>query len=78
MYRSKNVESIFIKIINTNNKNIAVGSVYRHPSMDANEFNKYYLSILNKKLFLGKNKEIILLGDFNINFLIYKQRSQFH
>ena len=73
MYKSKNLESIFIEIINTNNKNIVVGYVYRHPGMDANEFNEHYLSILNEKLLLEKNKEIILMGDFNINLLRYNE-----
>ena len=73
MYKSKNLESIFIEIINTNNKNIVVGCVYRHPGMDANEFNEHYLSILNEKLLLEKNKEIILMGDFNINLLRYNK-----
>ena len=31
MYKGKNFESIFIEIVNTNNKNIVVGCVYRHP-----------------------------------------------
>ena len=37
--------------------------------MDANELNEHYLSILNEKLLLEKNKEIILMDDFNINLL---------
>ena len=73
MYKIKNFESIFVEIINTNNKNIVVGCVYRHPGMDANEFNEHYLSILNEKLLLEKNKEIILMGDFNINLLRYNE-----
>ena len=73
MYKSKNLESIFIEIINTNNKNIVVGCVYHHPSMDANQFSEHYLSILNEKLLLEKNKEIILMGDFNINLLRYNE-----
>ena len=44
-----------------------------YPSMDANEFNERYLSILNEKLLLEKNKEIILMGDFNINLLRYNE-----
>ena len=71
LYKSKNLESIFIEIISTNNKNIVVGCVYRHPSMDSNEFNEHCLSILNEKHLLEKNKEIILMGDFNINLLRY-------
>ena len=73
MYKSKNLESIFIEIINTNNKNIVVGCVYCHPSMDANESNEHYLTILNEKLLLEKNKETILMGDFNINLLRYNE-----
>ena len=71
MYKSKILESTFIEIINTNNKNIVVDCVYRHPSMDANEFNEHYLSIFNEKCLLKKNKEIILMGNFNINLLRY-------
>ena len=73
MYKSKNLESIFIEIINTNNKNTVVTCVYRHPGVDANEFNEHYLSILNEKLLLEKNKEIILMDDFNINILRYNE-----
>ena len=66
----KNLESIFIEIININIKNIVVGCVYCHPSMDANEFNEHYLSILNEKLYLEKNQKIIILmANFNINLL---------
>ena len=72
MYKSNNLESIFIEIINTNNKNVLVGCVYGHPSMDPNEFNEHY-SILNEKPLLEKNKEIILMGDFNINLLRYNE-----
>ena len=63
VYKSKNLESVFFEI-----SNIVVGCVYRHPGMDTNEFNEHYLSILNENL-LEKNKEIILMGDFNINLL---------
>ena len=69
MCMNKNLESIFVEIINTNNKDIVVGCVYCHPSMDSNEFNKHFFSILNEKLLLEKNKEITLMGDFNINLL---------
>ena len=61
MCMNKNLESIFVEIINTSNKDIVVGCVYRHPSMDSNEFNKHFFSILNEKLLLEKNKEITLI-----------------
>ena len=41
--------------------------------MDANKFNDDFVRILNEKLFLEKNKEINLLGDFNINLLRYNR-----
>ena len=41
--------------------------------MSANEFNELYFSILNEKRLLEKNKEIILMGDFNINLLRYNE-----
>ena len=73
MYKNKNLASIVIEINNTNNKNIVGYSVYRHPSMDTDEFNEHYFSILNEKLLLEKKKEIILMGDFNINLLRYNE-----
>ena len=41
--------------------------------MNANEFNEHYLSILNEKLLPEENKEVILMGDFNINLLRYNE-----
>lgn len=40
MYYSKNLESIFIELINTDTVNIVVKCVYCHPNMGANEFNE--------------------------------------
>ena len=39
MYKSYDLESIFVEIINAHNKNIIVGCIYRHPSVELNEFN---------------------------------------
>ena len=36
MYKSKLLESVFIEIFIKNQKNIIVGCIYRHPSMDLN------------------------------------------
>ena len=50
-------------------KNIVIGSIYRHPSRDCNrccQNVKQQLSIPN-----NKGKEVFLLGDFNINLLNY-------
>ena len=62
MYKSKQLESVFIEICNKNKKNIIVGCIYRHPVMDLDEFN-------NEKL-LKEDKKLFLLGDFNIDLLL--------
>ena len=70
IYKSHELESIFIEIINENSKNIIIGCIYRHPSMkDINEFNSQYFNTLADKLSSEKNKGIILMGDFNIDLL---------
>ena len=47
---------------------ILVGSIYRHPVMDLNEFNDYYLNELLHK-FSSENKSVIRLGDFNVDLI---------
>ena len=73
IYQSEKLESVFIEIINSNNRNIIAGCIYCHPSMEVNEFNSLFLNILIEKQLLEKNKEIVLLGDFNIDLLNYKR-----
>ena len=62
------MESVFIEIFQKNSKNLAVGSLCRHPCMQNSEFNDEYLKPLSEKL-ISENKEVILLGDFNIDLL---------
>ena len=62
------MESVFIEIIQKNSKNMVVGCIYRHPCMQHSEFNDKYLKPLSEKL-ISENKEVILLGDFNIDLL---------
>ena len=45
---------------------MAVGCIYRHPSMQQSEFNNEYLKPLSEKL-ISENKEVILLGGFKIH-----------
>ena len=47
---------------------MAVGCIYRYPCMQQSEFNEEYLKPLSEKL-ISENKEVILLGDFNIDLL---------
>ena len=70
IYKSFELESAFIQICNTNKANIIIGCIYKHPSMNINEFNNDYLNELLDKL-SKENKTIFLLGDFNINLLNY-------
>ena len=70
IYKPRQLESIFIEIIDTAGKNTIVGCIYRHPCMPVSEFNTIYLDTLLEKLSF-ENKNIILMGDFNINILNY-------
>ena len=68
--RSKELESAFIKIINSKGKNTIVGCVYRHPCINPTEFVDIYLSESLQK-FSKKDKTIMLMRDFNIDLLKY-------
>ena len=68
MYKSKQLESVFVEICNKNRKNIIGGCIYRHPSMDLNEFNQDFLNPLMGKN-CSENKKIFLIGDFNVDLL---------
>ena len=69
IYSPKLLESAFIEIKNDNRSNTIVGVIYRHPSMDADDFNTLYLNPLMTKLNRENNKKICIAGDFNINLL---------
>ena len=43
IYLKNYLESTFIEVTNLSKINIIVGCVYRHPTMDPNEFSCYYL-----------------------------------
>ena len=66
IYRSKELESVFIEIINSKGKNTIVGCVCQHPCMNPTEFVDIYLSELLQK-FSKEDKTIMLMGDFNID-----------
>ena len=63
------LESVFIEVYDDKKKFI-VGTVYRHPSMNIQEFMNDHLNPLTCKL--GKeNKPVYLCGDWNINLINY-------
>ena len=67
LYKSEELESTFIEIINQTQKNI-IGCIYRHPSMDLTEFNTEFMSPFLQK-FEKENKRKYILGDFNVDLL---------
>ena len=75
IYKARELESIFVEILRPMEKNTIVGCIYRHPSMSVHEFNNNFLDVLLEKL-TKENKNIILLGDFNINLLNYDNSSE--
>ena len=68
--KSNQLESTFIEIIYSRKSNIIFGCPYKHPNMGVSDFNKNYLNTLLDKL-SKENKQVFLLGDFNINLLNY-------
>ena len=66
MYKSKQLESVFIEICNKNKKNIIVGCIYRHPSMDLNEFNEEFFNPLMEEIG-SEDKKLFLMVDFNVD-----------
>ena len=57
-------------MLNPKKTKMIEGCIYRHPHMDLNESNDYYVNNLLDKL-SKENKTVLLLGDFNIDLLNY-------
>ena len=68
VYKSKELESKFIELSQSNNRSIVVGCIYKHPRMSVNEFNNNFLIPFLTEV-SSCNKDIILLGDFNVDLL---------
>ena len=69
LYKEREIESSFPEIIEPNSKkNKIIGCIYKHPIVPFTKFTNDYMSPLLEKLSFEK-KEIILMGDFNINIL---------
>ena len=61
IYKKSELESAFIEVINHQKSNIIIGSIYRHPSMDLDDFNKKYLNIILEKV-SKEQKSVYRLG----------------
>ena len=72
VYHSKLLESTFVEIECRKKANIIVGCLYKHPVMPTGVFNENFLAnLLN--MINREGKRLILLGDFNIDLLSYKE-----
>ena len=69
LYKSKDLESSFIEIINQKESTNIIGAIYRHPNMDVNNFIDEKLDTLMHKLSFEKNKKVFITGDFNFDLL---------
>ena len=67
MYKSRELESVFIEIIN-GGKNEIFGCIYRHPVMSIDYFTKNIFNDFIDKL-SNENKVFYLSGDFDIDLL---------
>ena len=74
IYKSNELESTFIEVLNPKKSNIIIGCIYKHPSMDLNYFKTNYLNILLDKV-SKEQISVFLLGDFNVNLLNYNDHN---
>ena len=70
IYKTTELESTFIELINPKKANVIIGAILRHPNMKLDEFNDIYLNPLLDKI-SNESKSIFLLGDFYVNLLKY-------
>ena len=69
-YYKKELESSFCEIKFKHETNIIVGCIYKHPTMKIDNFQfNHFIPLL--QTLSKENKNIVLLGDFNINLLNY-------
>ena len=72
-------ESTFVEIKNKN-KSVVIGSIYRHPTQNNNQFIEEFLHPTLDKLNNAK-KKVIITGDFNYDLIKYdshKKTSEFY
>ena len=68
-YRPKELESVFVEIVNPSQSNSILGSLYRHPSMDEKLFNDHYMVALKNLREKESSKNFYISGDFNFDLL---------
>ena len=68
LYKPDKLESVFVELINNDGKNSIIGCIYRHPSMEIEDFNSNYFNMAMNKI-TNENKNVFLTGDFNIDLM---------
>ena len=69
IYKSKELESIFMEI-NLNNKKVVINCTYRYSSLELSEFNSEYLTNLLDTL-SSEKQNCSFTSDFKVNILKY-------
>ncbi len=66
------IESVFVEVVkrDVNNSRMLIGCIYRSLNSDANLFNEQLSKIL-KQTCSARSKEIVIMGDFNLNLLLH-------
>ena len=68
MYKSCELESVFLGIVNEGKKNEIFGCIYRHPIMSIDYFSKSFFNEFIERVAF-ENKVSYLSGNFNIDLL---------
>ena len=68
---SSAIECLCVEIFNKHSKSIVLDLAYRPPNGDPNEIENHFKNIFSKRKIT--NKELVLVGDFNINVLDFNE-----
>ena len=68
MYKTCELESVFVEVIHEGKKNKIYACIYRHPTMEVDDFNKNFFEQFIEKL-SSENKIAYLLGAYKIDLL---------
>ena len=72
--KKKLLKSKFIEVLSGSNKNTTVGCIYKYHGLTTQDFNFDLLQPLIDKL-ATENKNIVFLGDFNVDLLHYESNN---
>ena len=71
IYKTTELEFAFIELINTKKSYVIIRAIYRHPSMDLDEFNDIYLNYLLSKFI--KLKDAALKSEAHFKHKQYRK-----